>query len=66
MKNEKITSSPVPGMDAGGQPTCSEYRKTIDKTTYVVKVHFNELSKETMEDKIKRMLRNDVLSGEVE
>lgn len=35
------------------------YRKTIDKTTYVVRVHFNENARETMEDKIKRMLREE-------
>ena len=34
--------------------------KKIDKTTYKVKVHFSETSKETMSDKIKRMLRNEV------
>ena len=33
--------------------------KTIGKTTYRVRVHFSETSRETMEDKIKRMLRND-------
>ena len=39
-------------------PPC--VRKTIDKTTYVVKVHFSETAKETMEDKIKRLLREEV------
>ena len=34
--------------------------KTIGKTTYRVRVHFSETSRETMEDKIKRMLRNEV------
>ena len=34
--------------------------KTIDKTTYRVRVHFSETSRETMEEKIKRMLRNEV------
>ena len=36
------------------------FRKTIDKTTYVVRVHFSETSKETMQDKIKRLLREEV------
>ncbi len=27
------------------------FRKTIDKTTYVVRVHFSETSKETMQPK---------------
>ena len=34
--------------------------KTIGKTTYQVKVHFNPNAKETMQDKIIRMLRNEV------
>ena len=36
------------------------FRKTINKTTYVVRVHFSETSKETMHDKIKRLLREKV------
>ena len=36
------------------------YRKVIGKTTYVVRVHFNENAKETMADKIKRLLREEV------
>ena len=35
-------------------------RKTIGKTTYLVRVHFNEDAKENMKDKIHRMLTNDV------
>ena len=34
--------------------------RKIDKTTYKVKVHFSTTSKETMSDKIIRMLRNEV------
>jgi hypothetical protein len=40
-----------------GAPTV---RKQIGKTTYVVKVHFNEASQETMQDKIMRMLSEEV------
>ena len=36
------------------------FQKTINGTTYVVHLHFNELSGETMEDKIKRLLRNEI------
>ena len=36
------------------------FRKTIDKTTYIVRVHFSETATETMEDKIKRLLREEV------
>lgn len=40
--------------------TCPTVRKQIGKTTYIVRVHFSETAKETMEDKIKRMLRDEV------
>lgn len=36
------------------------FRKKIRETTYVVSVHFSETAKETMEAKIKRMLRNEI------
>ena len=35
---------------------CPTVRKQIGKTTYIVRVHFSQTAKETMEDKIKRML----------
>ena len=31
---------------------CPTVRKQIGKTTYIVRVHFSETAKETMEDKI--------------
>ena len=34
--------------------------KKIGKTTYKVRVHFSDTSTETMSDKIKRMLREEV------
>ncbi len=42
------------------QITTPAVRKKINGTTYIVRVHFNEDAKETMEDKIKRLLRNEV------
>ena len=36
--------------------TCPTVRKQIGKTTYIVRVHFSQTAKETMEDKIKRLL----------
>ena len=39
---------------------CPTVIKQIGKTTYIVRVHFSETAKETMEDKIKRMLRDEV------
>ena len=32
------------------------FRKVIGNTTYVVRVHFTETSKEMLEDKIKRLI----------
>ena len=37
-----------------------DLEKKIGKTTYRVWAHFSTTSKETLEDKIKRMLRDDV------
>ena len=37
-----------------------DFVKRIGKTTYRVKVHFNPNSRETMQDKIIRMLRNEI------
>ena len=34
--------------------------KKIGKTTYRVKVHFSDTARETMTDKIKRMLRDEI------
>lgn len=36
----------------------------IGGTMYCVRVHFNEDAKETMKDKIKRMLENDVKASQ--
>ena len=37
--------------------------KTIGKTTSLVTCHFSETSKETLQDKIKRMIMRDIQSG---
>ena len=34
--------------------------KKIGRTTYKVRVHFSNTSTETMSDKIKRMLKNEI------
>ena len=39
------------------------FRKTIGNTTYVVHVHFSETAKETLEDKIKRLLLEDRMNS---
>nr|WP_207709304.1 transposon-encoded TnpW family protein [Acutalibacter sp. 1XD8-36] len=58
MKNApEMTASPKIGAEQKDAPALV---KKIGKTTYVVRVHFSETSKETMSDKIKRMLKNEV------
>ena len=37
------------------------FRKTIGQTTYSVSVHFSQTSKETLKDKIKRLLRGEMM-----
>lgn len=37
------------------------FSKTIGGTTYKVTVHFSQTSKETITDKITRMIQNDIL-----
>ena len=39
---------------------CPTGRKQVGKTTYIVRVHFSEPAKEAMEDKIRRLLREEV------
>ena len=38
-------------------------KTTVGKITYLVGVHFSEDSKETLTDKINRMIRRDIQSG---
>ena len=41
-------------------PEAPVVRRKIGKTTYLVRVHFNPDSKETLQDKLERMLVNKV------
>ena len=56
------TPSPIEGMTfPHPKPdTPPSLVKKIGKTTYLVWAHFSETSTETMEDKIKRMLHEEV------
>ncbi len=40
---------------------CPTTQVRIGKTTYIVKLHFNEDAKETLEDKIKRLIQDEVM-----
>ncbi len=54
-QNKELTKE----LPASG-PEAPVVRKKIGKTTYLVKVHFNPDSKETLQDKLERMLVNEV------
>mgnify|MGYP002755034047 CR=1 FL=1 len=41
-------------------PKSQTVKRKIGKTTYKVRVHFSNTSTETMSDKIKRMLKNEI------
>ncbi len=38
-------------------------QKKIDKTTYLVEVHFSETSTQSIEDKLKRVILHDLEQG---
>ncbi len=58
MNNENMTRSTTAMIIPEDRPALV---KKIGKTTYKVRVHFSTTSTETMSDKIKRMLKNEVL-----
>ncbi len=39
------------------------FQKRVGSTVYHVKVHFSQTSKETVQDKILRLIRNDTPDG---
>ena len=62
ISNEKnapeMTATPQTG---AGQKDAPALVEKIGKTTHVVRVHFSKTSREIMCDKIKRMLRNEIV-----
>ena len=64
MSNEQTSSTAAINTAADTAPITQEDApalvKKIGKTTYKVRVHFSTTSTETMSDKIKRMLRNEI------
>ena len=52
-KNEQTYELPASG------PEVPVVRKQIGKTTYLVRIHFNPDSKETLQDKLERILVNE-------
>ena len=60
MDQTQVHSQSTPPATEQQIPT---FRKKIGKTTYVVRVHFNPDSKETFEQKIERMIKDEVRFG---
>lgn len=42
------------------EQTASMIVRKIGKTTYMVGIHFSQTSKETMDDKVLRLIKNDI------
>ena len=57
MNNEKITEDTTNTTPTKDVPALV---KKIGQTTYIVRVHFSKTIRETMSDKIKRMLKNEI------
>ncbi len=65
MENETLnaatdTSNLPTVQDTPAQDNPPALIKKIGKMTYIVRVHFSTTSKETFEDKVKRMLHEEV------
>ena len=60
MSEETCTRQTVDTATARSPEDIPALVKTIGKTTYKVRVHFSDTSTETMSDKIKRMLKNEI------
>ena len=57
----KSTAAETRGAIAHAEPI--NMRKRIGSTVYEVRVYFNQDAKETMDDKILRLIHNEALNG---
>ena len=53
-KNTELTTA---------EPTVPVLVRKIGKTTYMVGIHFSQTSKETMDDTVLRLIKNDIRNG---
>ena len=65
MENQSINPIEEQSKEVGvtENATAPTMRRTIGGTTYIVTAHFSKTSKETMSDKICRMIRKDIENG---
>ena len=54
MNTVKSTTTPEPYV----------LKRTIGSTTYKVRIHFDTAAKETLEDKIRRLIKNDLQNSQ--
>ena len=60
MSSEKNIQKATETTTTAGAENPPALVKKIGRTTYIVRIHFSETSTETMSDKIKRMLKNEI------
>ena len=60
MSEETRTMQPADPAPTRAPEDAPALVKKIGRTTYMVRVHFSKTSTETMSDKIKRMLKNEI------
>jgi len=60
MENETLNAAADTSNTPAVQDNPPALINKIGKMTYIVRVHFSTTSKETFEDKVKRMLREEV------
>lgn len=58
MGNNQVTLQAAPTMEAA-----ADFTKTMDGRPYTIRIFFPTADTETMEQKIKRMLRSDILNA---
>ena len=52
-QNNKVTQTPKAN-------SAGSFSMRMGSTTYIIGVHFSQTSKDTLEDKMKRLMRDDV------
>lgn len=60
MSSEKNIQNAADTTATTGAENSPTLLKKIDRTTYIVRIHFGKTSMETMSDKIKRILKNEI------
>lgn len=59
----QTTENKMTDEQGAAQEAMPTIRQKIGSTTYIVKSYFSDTATETMEDKIRRMMRHDIESG---